>query len=123
MDERVMDYRIQRWIPVIEAQANSGLSVGKLCEINHISRSTFHRWSARVRNYILDNKQTATDSEFVEVFSTSQICFPSAAVDVPVSGRVQDGGLTISYAGYTININSNTDKNILIMALKAIREC
>ena len=48
-----MDYRIQRWIPVIEAQANSGLPVGKWCDIKHISRSTFHRWSARVRNYII----------------------------------------------------------------------
>lgn len=122
MDERVMDYRIQRWIPIIEEQINSGLSVGKWCELNHISRSTFNRWNARVRNYILDNKQTAADNEFVEIVSSSQICLPSSA-DVPSSGRLQDGELSISYGGYTININNHTDKSMLIMALRAVREC
>ena len=122
MDKKIMEYRIQNWIPVIQAQVDSGLTVNKWCELNNISRTTFNRWNIKVRQYLLDTKASEEgSSEFVEILPSSEAepdTFPSE-----IFSGFSGSSLTINTGGYSIVVNSHTTKTMLIMALRAINEC
>ncbi len=54
MDSAVMDVRLQTWIPVLKAQAESGLSKKAFCELHNISENTFYRWQRYLRSKLID---------------------------------------------------------------------
>ena len=77
MDQKIMEVRIKRWIPLIAEQANSGLSKKEWCSQNGIERTSFFRWQKRGRSYLLEHqeseeaslpvlKQNENDEKFVE---------------------------------------------------------
>ena len=80
MDQKIMEVRIKRWIPLIAEQANSGLSKKEWCSQNGIERTSFFRQQKRVRSYLLEHqeseeaslpvlKQNENDEKFVELLS------------------------------------------------------
>ena len=53
MDSEVMDVRLQSWIPVLKAQAESGLNKREFCEKNGITENAFYKWQRYVRRKLL----------------------------------------------------------------------
>ena len=54
MDKYVMDIRLKQWIPILEAQARSGLDKQTFCKQNGISRGLFFKWQRILRERIAD---------------------------------------------------------------------
>ena len=124
MDKKIMEYRIQNWIPVIQAQVDSGLTISKWCKLNNISRTTFSfsRWNIKVRQYLMDMQASEeVSSEFVEILPSAQVS-PDTSPSEIFCG-FSGGSLAINAGGYNIVVNSHTTKTMLVMALRAIKEC
>ena len=54
MDKYVMNIRLKQWIPILEAQARSGLDKQTFCKQNGISRGLFFKWQRILRERIAD---------------------------------------------------------------------
>jgi hypothetical protein len=103
MDPKILELRIQKWIPLIQEQANSGLNKKEWCSLHGIERTSFFRWQKRVRSYLLEQqslggtelpvlKQDRDDENFVELPTTqvtlagayhTQNNYPSGGSDYP----------------------------------------
>ena len=87
MDPKILELRIQKWIPLIQEQANSGLNKKEWCSLHGIERTSFFRWQKRVRSYLLEQqslggtelpvlKQDRDDENFVELPTTQVTLLP-----------------------------------------------
>lgn len=134
MDPRVMELRIKRWIPIMEKQANSGMTKREWCAQNGIERSSFYRWQRRVRIYLLDRNNSYRNQEtisalqeqneyFVELPSTqlssadpvetySNKCSIVDSVSSPIR---------IHYGDYSVSVNRDFDESQLIAVLRVLK--
>ena len=94
MDKSVLDVRLQKWIPIFEAWAQSVLSKKDFCKENGIEQSSFYRWQKILRDRLLEKASFHTDSrtasanseessnypQFFEITTTSPNVFPHTAL-------------------------------------------
>ena len=134
MDQKIMEVRTKRWIPLIAEQANSGLSKKEWCSQNGIERTSFFRWQKRVRSYLLEHqeseeaslpvlKQNENDEKFVELLSpkvalagayNTQRSYPTGSYD--------DSSIRIHYGGFSISLSSGViDERQLSSVLRVLK--
>ena len=82
MDPRVMELRIKKWLPIMEAQANSGMTKKEWCAQNGIERTSFYRWQRRVRTYLIAFACSAMS------ICAVRICFVKSAMIVSTFSRM-----------------------------------
>ncbi len=133
MDPKVLELRIQKWIPLIQEQANSGLSKKEWCSLNGIERTSFFRWQKRVRSYLLEKqsqrgeelpalKQDRDDENFVELPAT-QVSFTGAyhTQSHYPSGGSDYSSILIHYGGFSISLSGTVDERQLSSVLRVVR--
>lgn len=104
--------RIQQWLAVFKARAESGLKVDEYCDQNGISRNSYYYWLRKAKVTALEN----TPTTFVELKAPELEIYPQHQAITP-SFIPQ---LTIEKNGHVIGVNSNTTKDLLSLALEAI---
>ncbi len=130
MDSEVMDVRLQSWIPVLKAQADSGLTKKDFCELNKISENTFYRWQRYLRKrllegYILEEAPAAGFQErkpeptFVELPVPSVPQDPSSVSEVMAPRK--SSSMTLSFHGASIKIDGSVDEDALSAVLRAVK--
>lgn len=62
MDAIVMQARLEQWLPIFEAQAQSGLCKKEWCELNGIKRHEFFKWQRIMRQVLLSEEMDTRDS-------------------------------------------------------------
>lgn len=129
MDSAVMDVRLQTWIPVLKAQAESGLSKKAFCELHNISENTFYRWQRYLRSKLIDEHD----------FSEVQTNIPESEqeptfVELPMTPDVQKSfdtkgllspkkpsSMTLTFHGVSIKIEGAVDEDALAAVLRAVK--
>ena len=113
MDTRLAttNIRIQQWTAVIKEKAESGLTVDEYCEQNGLSRNAYYYWLRRVRNAALESAQTS----FVELKAPETRTVPL----VPACNPSFLPQLTLERNGFIIGVNTDTPRELLVMALEA----
>lgn len=120
MDQGTMNVRMQYWANLIDAQIKSGLSITRWCAENNISRTIFHRWSKKYREYLLaQNGASNIDMLSKEVTETAFVeiaCHDS----IPLRRQINDGAIKITYGGFNVEIQGQVDMDNLSTVLKVI---
>lgn len=52
MKDKVMELKITQWVPVFEAQAQSGMSKKQWCHAHGIKHWAFFKWQRDIRKYL-----------------------------------------------------------------------
>ncbi len=134
MDPRVMELRIQKWIPVIEEQAKSGMSKEEWCAMHGINRTSFFRWQKRVREYLLDQCETQPSQHPLSIPSNNDVCFvelppeqdsPSEMAGQRYEETVQACGarpsISIRCGGFSIDFHDGVDEKQLSVVLRVLK--
>ena len=144
MDKFVMDIRLKQWIPILEAQARSGLDKQSFCKQNGISRGLFFKWQRILRERIAegfdptsvlspaitDDGSADGSNEFpvffeitptsscglAETDKCSKSTLPQPAVSATDSFRV-----SISYDDFSISLSGEVDESALAAILRAVK--
>jgi len=113
MDTRLAttNIRIQQWADVFKAKAESGLTVDEYCEQNGLSRNAYYYWLRRARTVALKSAQAS----FVELKVPEMEPVPV----LPTGNPTFIPKLTLERNGFIIAVNTETPKDLLIMALEA----
>ncbi len=107
--------RLAQWRKIFQQKAESGLTAKEFCAINNISKDAYFCWQNLVRQEAL---ATAQQPALVELK-------PPALKSVPaqMSGNEQvhiSSDLSNAINGVTINVNSDTPKELLTMVLEVV---
>ena len=134
MDPRVMELRIKKWLPIMEAQANSGMTKKEWCAQNGIERTSFYRWQRRVRTYLIEHGNSYRNQEAITALQEQNEYFvelPSRQVSlvdtVETSNNENnpaDSGNTpirIHYGDYSVSVNRDFDESQLIAVLRVLK--
>jgi len=137
MDAKVIKLRMKQWIPIFEAQAQSGIGKEKWCDANGIKRWDFFKWQREIRKYLLEQNVAEPDAAvpclpaetvFVDITPTL-VSSPAAVGDKPRTvanayRHVADpvSSINIRYGGFTIDLSGGIDKNLLATVLEVIRD-
>lgn len=113
MDTRLAttNIRIQQWAAVFKAKAESGLTVDEYCDQTGISRNAYYYWLRKTRNAALEH----TQATFVEL----KIPEDEAVSKISPAAHSFTTQLIIEKNGLAIGINSDTPKELLMLALEA----
>lgn len=125
MDAKIMEVRLQQWIPLFEAQASSGLTKNEWCKENGIPRWQFFRKQKELRKYLIEkNKVTSASSETGEMLPALvelPIDAPAeAATALNTSKHVSDGQISLSYHGFRISLTGSVDEGTLETLIRSI---
>lgn len=125
MDSEVMEQRLKQWLPIFEAQAQSGLNKQDWCEQNGIKRHSFFKWQRECRAYLLSKQQNAdamqikSDPSFVEI-SCTQGCAEVVSTTISSNTSPEPSPIVISSNGFSISVNGQFDEVNLAKVLKVI---
>ncbi len=126
MDKSVMERRVSQWIPILEAQAKSGLPKGKWCEENGIKRWEFFRRQHQIRQCL--SQQTVSEETSIGPLSNAASTF----VELPIYNAVEnqpaspasqipaDGRIDIKYKGFNIEIQGRVDDATLNALIRSL---
>jgi len=119
-----MELRIQQWIPLLEAQAKSGMTKQDWCTANGIERSSFYRWQRECRNYLIEKQQTDTIASTACVKNEANT---SAFVEIPMhnpsavlNDSMQVSSIDLTVSGITISLKGDVNEVNLMKVLKVI---
>lgn len=124
MDSKVLELRIEQWIPLIQEQANSGLNRKERCSLNGIERTSFFRWQKRVRSYLFEHQEPegsnlpvlkqckdCKDGErFVELPSTRAALAGVYHARSEYRSEGNDYSIHIHYGGFSISLTGEVDE-------------
>ena len=129
MDSEVMDVRLQSWIPVLKAQAESGLNKREFCEKHGIPENSFYKWQRNVRKKLLTD-----GADMQSLFDTSEGNGQGAFVELPMLQPVQQpscspevvapqkpSSMTLSFHGVSIKLDGSVDEAALSSVLRAVK--
>lgn len=136
MDTKVLELRMKQWIPIFEAQAQSGIGKEKWCDVNGIKRWEFFKWQREIRKYLLDQNVAEpeaaaeclpAETEFVDI-TPALVSSPVVAGDEP--GTVANAGhasdpvssINIRCGGFSIDLSGDIDKKLLSTVLEVIKD-
>ena len=145
MDKFVKDIRLEQWIPILEAQARSGLCKQDFCKQHGISRGLFFKWQRILREKIAEgfdpssisssgmtNKITENarndESVFYEITPASPCSLAENNNSIEnhmqtsnTFGLCTNYGISISYGGFSIKLSGPVDETSLTSVLKAVK--
>lgn len=137
MDAKVIELRMKQWIPIFEAQAQSGMGKEKWCDANGVKRWDFFKWQRKIRKYLLDQngaepEATApcmpAETGFVDI-TPALVSSPAVVSDEPGTvaeayghGADPVSSINIRYGGFTIDLSGGIDEKFLSTVLKVIRD-
>ena len=145
MDKFVMDIRLKQWIPILEAQASSGLDKQTFCKQHGISRGLFFKWQRILREKMAEGFDPAsislpaiTDNGTGDIKNNEPMFYelsPTAPCSLaenskPVENLASDAGflapknaseVTISYGGFSINLSGAVEEASLKSILRAVK--
>lgn len=134
MDKKILDVRLKSWMPIFEEQARSGLTKKAFCEQNNIKRGDFFYWQRMAREYLLEQrgiplpaKNHSSKREPVQDFY--EIAIPDNAANPPAEVLAEPyepviqmpSSISISYGGFTIEMNGEVNGPALCAILKAVK--
>lgn len=95
------------WAQIVTDCKSSGLTVKKWCETNQVKLSSYKYWFARL------NKQDKPepDNNWAEVKMPAE----------ETSMNAETSPITIRYGGFSIDISSTVETQLLVDVLKALR--
>lgn len=96
-----------QWKQVVTDCRNSGLSVRKWCEDNHIKPSTYRYWFTKLRK----QENIASDTRWAEMV------IPPMETSLQPKASV----ITIRYESFAIDISETTDTQLLAEVLRTLR--
>lgn len=129
MDSEVMDVRLQSWIPVLKAQAESGLNKREFCEKNGITENAFYKWQRYVRRKLLhdgldlETMIAPSGSNESPAFVELPMAQPEQKQSCPgelVSSQ-KPSSMTLSFHGATIRLEGSVDEEALSSVLRAVK--
>lgn len=138
MDKSIMEARVVQWMPILEAQARSGMSKDKWCDEHGIRRWEFYARQRQIRQYLSERKAgdmqviqelPAAESSFVEIpitctKETSLTPLSSALSSSPTVSpspeKEKTGRIDISYRGFNINLHGCVDDTTLESLIRTI---
>lgn len=118
MDEQTQEYRINRWMGILNDCAQSGMKKKAYCKLHGINEKTFYYWQRRLRDQLslalnaqmaLRQQSPSTQTAFVELRSSSHVA----------SQKLQ-GIAVLQYGKATITLSPDIDEALL---LKLLRVC
>ncbi len=103
--------RIQQWTEIFKDKAASGLKVKEYCQLHGITKDAYFYWLKKVR-------EAAIESSGIELVELKE---PASLPPSVISGAdtVFKTEATISSGNFTISVNSNTPKELLISLMEA----
>ena len=125
MNAQVMELRIKQWLPIFEAQANSGLGKDKWCEENGVRRWEFYKRQREIRSYLLGKAEVKdgesaflnqTAPEFVELSTSCVVNRPAQTVEQ----RIPAGRIEITHKDFRIHLEGSVDNDTLETVLRII---
>lgn len=137
MDTKDIELRMKQWLPVFEAQAQSGIGKEKWCDVNGIKRWEFFKWQREIRKYLLDQNVAEpeaaaeclpAETEFVDI-TPALVSSPVVAGDEPGTvasayGHADDpaSSINIRYGGFTIELSGGINEKLLSTILEVIKD-
>lgn len=107
--------RLAQWRKIFQQKAESGLTAKEFCAINNISKDAYYYWQNLVRQEALATVQQPALVELKPPTLRNKPMQPSDREQSTVSS-----GLSITVNGATINVNSDTTKELLAMVLEVV---
>ena len=107
--------RLAQWRKIFQQKAESGLTAKEFCAINNISKDAYYYWQNIVRQEALAIAQQPTLVELKPPALRNTSMQPLGNELSNVSS-----GLSITVNGATINVNSETPKELLTMVLEVV---
>ena len=134
MDTKVMELKMKQWIPIFEAQAQSGMGKEKWCDANGIKRWDFFKWQREIRKFlpphnttepVVDTPCLPAGTGFVDI--TPTLINSTAMADdepEPVANASANpvSSIAIRYGGFTVDLAGGIDKKLLSTVLKVLRD-
>ena len=144
MDKFVMDIRLKQWIPILEAQARSGLDKQTFCKQNGISRGLFFKWQRILRERIAEGFDPTsvlspgiTDDGSADGSNESPVFFeitPTSPCSLAETDRYNKNtlsppavsapdsfGVSISYGDFSLSLSGEVDESALTTILRAVK--
>ena len=110
METKSMAVREQNWLQTLQQAAASGLSNQEWCEQNGVALSTFYKWKRTLRDQLLAQLESTSDSN---------MCFakvPLSRAEEPVAEP-----LSVCCNGLTLHISPDLSEEKLVRILRAVR--
>lgn len=107
--------RLAQWRKIFQQKAESGLTAKEFCAINNISKDAYYYWLNLVRQEALAKAQQPALVELKPpaLRSASTLSYGSEQ-------SMGSSCLSIAVNGVTINVNSETPKELLTMVLGVV---
>ena len=126
MDKNVMERRLSQWMPILEAQAKSGLTKDKWCDENGIRRWEFYTRQRQIRQYL--SQKTSSEETSIQPLSNSDQAFVELPVDStdeslptsPISQIPADGRIGIKYRGFSVELQGRVDGATLDTLIRSL---
>lgn len=110
--------RLAQWGKIFEEKAASGLTAKEFCAINNISRDAYYYWQNLARQEALSK---AGQPALVELKPPAVV----ADVEMTTAGSGTEAfkpQITVTINNASINVDSNTPKELLAMVLEVLSD-
>ena len=128
MDTKVMEQRLEQWMPIFEAQAKSGLGKGEWCKTNGIRRWEFFKRQRECRAFILSRSEAGqvlpvTAEGLPEFFELPSVIQTNEAIGCTqeTDVNISENHIDIRYDSFDIRLTGSVDQNTLITLIKAVK--
>ena len=105
------NYRMSQWMEIIKRRQSSGKTVEAFCEEEGISKNAYYYWQRKLRE---------SACEELAKHKNSTTLLPAGWAQLTTEASVSPA-LEIEVAGCRININDNTDLNLLKNVCRTLR--
>ena len=124
MDAKVMALRVEKWLPIFEAQAKSGLSKNEWCRRNGIRQWEFYERQRDCRTFLLEKTDKRGEVSAIPGGSASFVEIPLEALPGPdaetTSGRKEGSHIGITCGRFTITLEGEIDKEALSVLIREV---
>ena len=122
MDSTIMELRLKQWLPIFEAQAESGLTKKDWCRENGIPRWQFYQRQKECREYLLEHKElpACTVPEFVELPLTATESMSEEMLSSSGVEKCSENILEIECGRFKIRLSGRLDSTKLESIIKAV---
>lgn len=118
-----MELRIQQWMPIFKAQAESGLNKKDWCQKNGIHRWEFYQRQRECREYLMGEKEppACEPSEFVELPVRPVSPGTERSDEVAANGVVPcNNSLTMECGSFKLELTGAISGEMMATIIKAV---
>ena len=124
MDAKIMALRVEKWLPIFEAQAKSGLSKNEWCRRNGIRQWEFYERQRDCRTFLLEKADKSEEITTLPGDSTSFVEIPlepyRGADTASMPGQKKDNHIGITCGRFTITLEGEIDKEALSVLIREV---